>query len=263
MDPIHAIILGFIQGISEWLPISSTGHLRIAEKFFGLSLPLSFDFSLHLGTLIVVLLFFRKDLKMSLMALMRKDFESENGKIFPLVLVGITPTAIIGIILVNLLEPNFSDILFIAGAFLVSGIVLYLSRNRTEGTEEITYLKALAIGVAQGLAFFPGLSRSGLTIATALFLAVRQKMAFKFSFFLSIPAVSGALVLTLFEQNIMLEFTGIGFQEILLSIAVSSIVGYFSLGLLKKLLAMRRFHLFGFYCWIIASILLMASLIIQ
>ena len=137
MDPTQSIILGFIQGITEWLPISSTGHLRILENFFGLSLPLSFDFSLHLGTLFVVLLFFRRDIKMSLMAFVRKDFESENGKILPLIFVGIAPTAVIGIILVNLIEPNFSEVLLIALAFLVSGTLLFLSRNRTEGTEEI------------------------------------------------------------------------------------------------------------------------------
>lgn len=263
MDPTQAIILGFIQGITEWLPISSTGHLRITEAFFGLKLPLFFDFTLHIGTLIVVLLFFRKDLRTSLMALLRKDFKSENLNVFALLLVGSTPTAVIGIGLTIVEEAHFSNVLLIAGAFAVSGIVLYLSKNKTEGKKEITFIEALAIGTAQGIALVPGLTRSGLTIATALFLGVKQEKAFKFSFFLSVPAVIGALALTLYEQNMTLTFPGVGFQEILLGIGLSLAVGYFSLGLLRKLLFAKKFYLFAFYCWSVAIVVLLLSRVFQ
>jgi undecaprenyl-diphosphatase len=260
MDPIQAITLGFIQGVTEWLPISSTGHLRIAEQFFGLALPLLFDVILHVGTLIIVLLFFRRDIKLVLIALVKGDFKSENGKLIPLVIVGTVPTAIIGVVFNSSIETYFSSFLPIAGAFITCGVVLYFSKTGTEQNANITYIQALAIGVAQGVALIPGLSRSGLTIATALMLGVRREKAFKFSFLLSVPAVIGALGLTLYEQNEMLTLVGVGVTEIFVGIAVSLVVSYFALKLLWKALAGRKFYLFAFYCWLIGAILLALSI---
>jgi undecaprenyl-diphosphatase len=248
MDPIQAAILGFIQGVTEWLPISSTGHLRIAEHFLGLTLPLLFDVTLHVGTLIIILLFFRKDIKLVLAGLVKGDFKSENGKLIPLIIVGTAPTAIIGVVFSNTIETYFSSFLPIAGAFLTCGVVLYVSKIGQERKENITYIAALAIGAAQGIALIPGLSRSGLTIATALMLGVRREKAFKFSFLLSVPAVIGALGLTLYEQREMLTVVGVGLTEILVGIAVSLVVSYFALKLLWKALAGKKFYLFAFYC---------------
>jgi undecaprenyl-diphosphatase len=260
MDPIQAIILGFIQGVTEWLPISSTGHLRIAEQFLGLALPLLFDVTLHVGTLIIILVFFRKDIKLVLMTLAKGDFKSENGKLIPLVIVGMVPTALIGWVFSSTIESVFSSFLPIAGAFITCGAVLYFSKTGTERKENITYMAALAIGTAQGIALIPGLSRSGLTIATALLLGVRREKAFKFSFLLSVPAVIGALGLTLYEQNEMLTLVGVGLTEILVGIAVSLVVSYFALKLLWKALAGKKFYLFAFYCWLIGALLLVLSL---
>ncbi len=260
MDPIQAIILGFIQGVTEWLPISSTGHLRITELLLGLRLPLLFDVTLHVGTLAIVLLFFRKDIKLVLAALATGDFKSENGKLIPLILVGTVPTALIGFVFSNAIEAYFSSFLPIAGAFIICGVVLYFSKTGTERQENITYIAALAIGTAQGLALIPGLSRSGLTIATALMLGVRREKAFKFSFLLSVPAVIGALGLTLYEQHEMLTLVGVGWTEILAGIAVSLVVSYFALKLLWKALAGKKFYLFAFYCWLIGALLLALSL---
>ena len=205
MDPLQAIILGFIQGVTEWLPISSTGHLRIAEGLWGLTLPLLFDVTLHVGTLIIVLLFFRKDIKLVLVALVKGDFKSENGKLIPLIIVGTVPTAVIGVVFSSTIETYFNGFLPIAGAFITCGVVLYASKTGMEQKANITYIAALAIGTAQGVALVPGLSRSGLTIATALMLGLRREKAFKFSFLLSVPAVLGALGLTLYEQQAMLS----------------------------------------------------------
>jgi undecaprenyl-diphosphatase len=260
MDPIQAIILGFIQGVTEWLPISSTGHLRIAEQFLGLTLPLLFDVTLHVGTLIIILFFFRKDIKLVLVALVKGDFKSENGKLIPLIIVGTAPTALIGVVFSNTIETVFSSFLPIAGAFITCGIVLYFSKMGLGEKENITYIAALAIGTAQGIALIPGLSRSGLTITTALMLGVRREKAFKFSFLLSVPAVIGALGLTLYEQHETLTLVGVGFTEILVGIAVSLVVSYFALKLLWKALAGRKFYLFAFYCWLIGAVLLALSL---
>jgi undecaprenyl-diphosphatase len=260
MDPIQAIILGFIQGVTEWLPISSTGHLRITEQLLGLTLPLLFDVTLHVGTLAVILLFFRKDIKLVLAALAKGDFRSENGKLIPLIIVGTVPTALIGLVFSNTIETYFSSYLPIAGAFITCGVVLYLSKTGTEQKENITYMAALAIGTAQGIALIPGLSRSGLTIATALLLGVRREKAFKFSFLLSVPAVIGALGLTLYEQHEVLTLVGVGWTEILVGITVSILVSYFALKLLWKAMAGRKFYLFAFYCWLIGAALLALSL---
>jgi undecaprenyl-diphosphatase len=259
MDPLQAVILGFIQGVTEWLPISSTGHLRITELLLGLSLPLLFDITLHVGTLIVILFFFRKDIKNIFAALAKGDFKSENGKLIPLIIVGTVPTAIIGVAFSNTIETVFSSYLPIAGAFLTCGIVLYISKTGQDQKENITYWAALAIGAAQGIALIPGISRSGFTIATALLLGVRREKAFKFSFLLSIPAVIGALCLTLYEQHEALTLVGVGWTEILVGIAVSIVVSYFALKLLWKVLADKKFYLFAFYCWLIAAILLALS----
>jgi len=260
MDPIQAIILGFIQGVAEWLPISSTGHLRIAERFLGLTLPLLFDVTLHVGTLIITLLFFRKDIKIILAALVKRDFKSENGKLIPLIIVGTIPTALIGAFFSNAIETYFSSFLPIAGAFITCGVVLYVSKTGTERNENITYIAALAVGTAQGVALIPGLSRSGLTISTALMLGLRREKAFKFSFLLSVPAVIGALGLTLYEQHETLTLAGVGLTEILVGIAVSLVVSYFALKLLWKALAGKKFYLFAFYCWLLGAVLLALSL---
>jgi undecaprenyl-diphosphatase len=260
MDPIQAIILGFIQGVTEWLPISSTGHLRIAEQFLGLTLPLLFDVTLHVGTLAIILLFFRKDVKLVLVALVKGDFKSENGKLIPLIIVGTIPTALIGVVFSSAIETYFSTFLPIAGAFLICGVVLYFSKTGQERKENITYTEALAIGTAQGIALIPGLSRSGLTIATALMLGMRREKAFKFSFLLSVPAVIGALGLTLYEQYEMLTLVGVGGTEILVGITVSLVVSYFALKLLWKALAGKKFYFFAFYCWLLGAVLLALSL---
>ena len=147
MDTIQAIILGFIQGVTEWLPISSTGHLRVVEQFLGLRLPLLFDVILHLGTLAVILFFFRKDIKPIFTALINGDFRSENGRLIPLIIIGTIPTAFIGLVFNNTIEAYFSNTFPIAVAFLTCGVLLFISKQGRERTDKITYLGALGIGV--------------------------------------------------------------------------------------------------------------------
>jgi undecaprenyl-diphosphatase len=260
MDPLQAILLGFVQGVTEWLPISSTGHLRITEQLLGITLPLLFDVTLHVGTLIIILFFFRKDIKLVLMALVKGDFKSENGKLIPLIIVGTVPTALIGVVFSGTIETYFNDFLPIADAFLTCGVVLYASKTGNEQKEHVTYIAALVVGAAQGAALIPGLSRSGLTIATALMLGLRREKAFKFSFLLSVPAVIGALGLTLYEQHAALTLVGVGWTEILVGIAVSMVISYFALKLLWKALAGRKFYLFAFYCWLMGAALIALSL---
>jgi undecaprenyl-diphosphatase len=261
MDLLQAITLGFIQGVTEWLPISSTGHLKIAEGLIGLaSLPLLFDVILHIGTLTIILVFFRQDIKLILAALLKGDFTSENGKLIPLIIIGTLPTAFIGVIFNRPIETYFSDFLPIAGAFLVCGVVIFISKTGTERKENISYVVAIAMGTVQGIALVPGLSRSGLTIAMGLMLGVERQKTFKFSFLLSVPAVIGALGLTLYDQHAMLAVAGIEWTEILAGISMSILVGYLALKFLWKVLSSRKFYLFAFYCWLFGAALLALTL---
>lgn len=253
---IEAIVLGVIQGLTEWLPISSTAHLKIAEKALGLTVPVLFDVVLHLGTLAVVIAFFRRDVQKILSALKRLDFRSDYGKFIPLIVVGTIPTMIIGLAFHLFLENVIQEISFIAVAFIACGVMLFFAKAGREKVDEIGFSEAFLIGVAQGVAVIPGLSRSGLTITVALLLGIRREKAFKFSFLLSIPAVVGALALTLYTESKALA--SLGLAEIAVGTVVAMIVGYFALKLLWKTLAKGKFHLFAFYCWAIGAFLAVA-----
>ena len=253
---IETIVLGIVQGITEWLPISSTGHLKLVEHFFGLEVPILFDVILHIGTLIVVFAFFRRDVGKILSALAHLDFQTEYGKMTPLIIVGVTPTMLIGIVFGRLIEETFQSILPIAIAFIFCGLILYLSRIAKDKAESIGYSTAIIIGIAQGIAIIPGISRSGTTIAVALLLGIRREKAFNFSFLLSIPAILGALSLTVYTEFGELATSGLGWSEILAGLIVAMFVGYFTLKLLWKTITKGKLHLFALYCWLL-SILLM------
>ena len=253
---IETVVLGVIQGLSEWLPISSTGHLKIAEKFLGLEAPILFDVILHLGTLTVILLFFRRDVKKILSALTRLDFETEYGRLIPLIVVGIIPTAIIGLTFNMFLENFFQEVLTVAVALLACGFFLYSAKAGKERTRNISYFAALVIGIAQGIAVIPGLSRSGLTIATALLMGVKRDEAFKFSFLLSVPAVVGAFGLTFYMNFSELAASNLDWIEISAGVAAAMVIGYLALKLLWKVLAKKRFHFFAFYCWALGALLI-------
>jgi undecaprenyl-diphosphatase len=258
---IEVIILGIIQGIAEWLPISSTGHLRIAERLLlGHPIPLLFDITLHIGTLIVIFVFFRNDIKSILTALAHRDFKSEYGRLIPLIVVGTIPTGLIGLIFSDVVESAFSDILPIAIALIIAGCLLFASRFAREKTDTVTYKTALIFGVAQGIAIIPGLSRSGTTIAVALLLGLKREKAFRFSFLLSIPAIIGALSLLAYKERSQLTASGFGSTEMLLGIAIAMIVGYLALKLLQKVVLDRKFYLFAIYCWLAGSVLIALSL---
>jgi undecaprenyl-diphosphatase len=261
MDLLQSAVLGFIQGVTEWLPISSTGHLRIAEHYFGLTVPLLFDVVLHFGTLIVILIFFRKDVLNILKALTKGDFKSEDGKIIPLIVVGTIPTLLIGFFLGDILDKNFSSIPALGAGFIISGFAVYATKFGKETKQELTFIEAFIVGTAQGLAIIPSVSRSGFTIVAALLLGVKRKEAFKFSFLLSVPSIVGALGLTLYQQHAELTLASIGLTEIAVGIAASIFVSFLALKLLWRTLATRRFHLFAFYCFAVGAILLALNLV--
>ncbi len=260
MDLLQAIILGLIQGITEWLPISSTGHLRIAEYFFDLRVPLLFDVLLHGGTLFVTLVYFRKDIKNVLASLWRQDLKSEHGRLIVPIIVGSVPTALIAIFIGNELDAYLSNLLFLGIGFLVLGAMLFSSKFGVEKTDTISYPAAFLIGVMQGLSIIPSISRSGFTIGLALLLGIKREVAFKFSFLLSIPAVIGALGYTLYGSYDALSLAGIGYAEVIAALIITVAASFLALKILWKTLAAKKFYLFAFYCWLIGIALLVLSL---
>jgi undecaprenyl-diphosphatase len=257
---LQSIILGIIQGAAEWLPISSTGHLRLAEHFMGLSIPLLFDITLHIGTLIPILVFFRKDIKDLLTALAHLDFKSENGRLLLLIIIGTIPTGLIGFFFATPVENLSHDILAIALALIASGTLLYLSRFGRETTDNISIRNAIIFGIAQGIAIIPGLTRSGTTIAIALLFGTKREKAFKFSFLMSIPAVLGAQGLLLYKERHALTLAGFGTTEVLIGVVFAMVVGYFAVKIIRRVIMERKFHWFAAYCWLIGAIVILLYL---
>lgn len=204
----------------------------------------------------MILTFFRKEIWKILSALVLLDFKTEHGRMISSIIVGTIPTALIGIILGSRIESTFQSVLPIAAAFIVCGLMLYSAKTGKEKTENISCLAAVIIGVAQGVAIIPGISRSGATITVALLLGIKREKAFKLSFLLSIPAILGALGLTIYTEFGELTASGLGLAEVLAGTFVAMLVGYFALKLLWKVLLERKFHLFALYCWLLGAALI-------
>jgi undecaprenyl-diphosphatase len=254
-------ILGLIQGLAEWLPISSTAHLKIAEHFIpSLSVTPFFNVVLHLGTLVVVIFYFRKEVKSILSALVHLNFKSEYGQLIPLIVVATIPTGIIGLLYDEFLENNLQTLLIFGITFLIGATVLYISRIGKENTETITFKTALLMGTAQGFAVFSGLSRSGVTISTALLLGLKRQKAFKFSFLLSMPAIIGDLVVEGYKQRGQLATQTLGLPALLVGMAMSMIAGYVAIKLVSKTVMSKKFHYFAAYTSLLGLSLIILTL---
>jgi undecaprenyl-diphosphatase len=254
------LILGLIQGLAEWLPISSTAHLIIAEQFLGITATPLLGITLHVGTLVVVVFYFRKEVKNMLLALAHVDFTSEYGQLIPLIVLGTIPTAIIGLLYVGFLEDSFQTTLIIGITFLVGATILYASRIGKENKDTVSPRTALFMGAAQGFAIFPGLSRSGVTISTALLIGLRREKAFKFSFLLSIPAIVGDLAVELYKQRGQLATQTIGPLEILVGIVAAMIAGYVAIKLVARTVSSRKFHYFAVYTSLLGLVLILLAI---
>lgn len=251
IDEISAAILGFVQGLTEFLPVSSSGHLVVFEKFLSDEKPpVAFDLMLHVGTLLPVLWVYRADI-INIIKGIVTDPKGEDARLAWWVVLGSIPTAILGIGFEDVFEQLFHTPKIVGLTFLITGTFLFATKYikaSDRGLAEMTFRDALIIGVIQGLAITPGISRSGSTIAIALFLGLRRDLAAKFSFLLSIPAILGAFIFKLDELTVSeasLSSLGIGF-------VVSAISGLIALKILLKLVNSGDFSKFSYYLWIIA-----------
>ena len=193
MTIIEAITLGIIQGLTEFLPISSSGHLVLSQVILGIQIPGNdFEVLLHIGTLCSILVVFNNDIKNILFTLSSK----ETRRFILMIFVGTIPAVIIGLGFKDEIEKLFDNIIVVGFALLFTGITLISSFYFKNENKKNTIIKAFLIGIAQAIAIIPGISRSGITISVALFLGLDARQAAKFSFLLAIPVISGCLLYT-------------------------------------------------------------------
>src|SRR3990170_2500473 len=260
---LEIVLLAVIQGLTEWLPISSSGHLVIAQEYLGLRVPVFFDIVLHLGSLVVVLAVLWKDVLNILKAVARLDFKSEDGKLALYVILGSMATAVIGLTLRDLFESFFHNLLAVGVAFIITGSfysIVYVSKRGKLPSGSLSPLRAVLVGIAQGVALIPGISRSGSTIATGLLLKVESKVAFRFSFLLFVPAIIGSTVLTALDSE-NLSMAGIDYFGLFLGLVATVIVGFFSLKLLLKVVLKDKMHVFAYYCWALGLLLVLSQVV--
>ncbi len=240
MGLFQAIISGIVQGVAEFLPISSSGHLVILHKLTGLNEPeILFDIFLHLGTLAAIFIIFGKEIIESV---------TTKKRIGLLILASSLVTFVFVLFFIKNIEAAFSNIRTVGLMLAISGIWLIVSNFIRLGTEGMTVFKAGLIGLAQGIAALPGISRSGATISTGLFLGLDGQAAAKFSFLLSIPAILGAFLFKIKETGFNLTGVNINY---FVGFFISCIIGIISLKLLLRILYKNKFHWFGAYCIVI------------
>jgi len=274
MEPLQSVMLGIIQGLTEFLPVSSSGHLVLLQNLFGISEPeLLFDISLHIGTLIAIFIVFYREILNILQTLLRLPAlikssgnlkslfaDNEEIRIFALILVGSIPTAILGLLFHKIADQIFGSIWIVGLMLLVTGTLLWFTRQmRTEGRPliKVSIRDALMIGLMQGMAIMPGISRSGSTISIALFLGINREIAGRYSFLLSIPAILGAMILGLDSTIIQ---TDIPVRIISLGTVTAAIVGYIALKILLRLVKQGRLYYFAPYCWLLGAATVIWSL---
>ena len=246
--------LGLLQGLTEFLPVSSSGHLVILQAWLpGFGEPgVLFHATVHLATLGAVLVYFRRDVTALGQATARPSrADPATVRLLWLVIIGTVPTALIGFFLKELLESLFTSVPTAASMLLVTGGLLLATDRageRTGGIERLSLTQAIVIGVVQGAAIIPGISRSGATVAAGVFCGLERGLALRYSFLLSIPAILGAFVLQLATHGLdgALAVNKLGYG---LAFAAAFAVGYVSIGVLLKVLLSRRLTWFACYCW--------------
>lgn len=269
MHILQSIIMGIVQGLSEFLPISSSAHLVITSNIYkvlkGIDIQeqstqeIFLDIMLHLGTLIAVLIYFRKDilviLKAFFNAVKSKDFSDKNAKLALYILFGTFVTVLIAFPLHTVAEDLVFSPAIVGILLIITGVLLFssewYSKKLEEKSDKIDFKTSVLIAIAQGLAALPGFSRSGLTIAAGLLCKKDRVNAARYSFLLSIPIILGASMLYPFIKIDMSEFYSYNWTAIFWGTMVSAIVGYLCIKYFLKFVGRYSLAIFGYYCIII------------
>jgi undecaprenyl-diphosphatase len=235
------LLLGIIQGLTEFLPVSSSGHLVLLKHWLGFKGEgVIMEVTLHFATLLAIIIFFRKKIL---------DYATK-GKILAII-VGTIPIAILGIILKDKIEFLFSNYLLVPFTLSLTGLILFISRRAKENKSELDLKTAFIIGIAQALALTPGISRSGFTVAAALLLGLNREKAFEFSFILAIPALLGAFLI-----NIP-DILGANTEEVLNLLPgtlAAFLSGLLALWIFYRLITKKEIYLFSYYLWAVSGV---------
>lgn len=256
MTIYQAVISGIVQGLTEFLPISSSGHLVILHHCFGLERPqVAFDVFLHLGTLLAIVLVFWREV----IALF-----SQRRRLGLLIIAGSVPTAIIAILFGGVFERFFVSVRVVGAMLVVTGIWLALAQNKLHrepaaANRGLNFWQALIIGVSQGAALIPGISRSGATISTALLCGLERRQAVIFSFLLAIPATFGALLFKIRGLSLAGAEGPGGFAPFLIGAITAMAVGIGAIKFLIRMINKGKFYIFSVYCVIIGITVLTLS----
>ena len=263
-----AIILGILQGITEWLPISSSGHLAIFQFYLEEEPPILFDIILHIGSLCVIFYIMRDEIKRVLDSVPSffsnySNYTNLKGeqRLIGLVIVASIPTAIIGFTFDSTVIGDFySEMHLVGGCLIFTGILVWLSKDYSgdKQIDDFPIKNALIVGFFQGLAILPGVSRSGSTIAISKMLGMEPVKAARFSFLLFIPAITGATILKI--QDIDETISEVGTLSLMLGFLSSVITSYFSINILLNLIKKQQFHYFTPYCILLGFLLIYTSL---
>lgn len=268
MNLIQAIIMGLIQGLTEFLPVSSSGHLVLTSslyKYFthkdfvsGGSEEVVFDIILHLGTLLAVFLFFKDDIikitRAFIKACLDRNFSNSDAKIAAFILIGTAFTVIVAFPL-KIVSENLINLPYIVGIFIfLTGCILYLgewvSEKKKAKTDKIDLKTAIIIGLAQGIASIPGISRSGSTISTGIFLGLDRVSCARYSFLLSLPIIIGASIFYPVLEVDLHEFLNYNWVAFAVGFLVSFVSGYFCIKYFLKFLGKHSMKIFAYYCWV-------------
>ena len=274
MNFLTSIFLGLVQGLAEFLPISSSGHLSLFQNFFGLTdAGMFFDVLLHLGTLIAIFVYYWKDIRGMILEFLEmcKEIGGKRSsrptpeamslrRMILLIIVGTLPLFII-LPIKDHIEKLYGNTWFIGLALIATGCLLYFSDRMARGKKGVNTTKitdALIIGCGQAVATVPGLSRSGTTIATAMLLGVDRKFAVRYSFLLSLPAVIGANLLELIKAFKLGIDWGL-MPVYIVGVCVAAMSGYWAIGVVKRLTDQGKFGRFAYYCWGVGALAIVLS----
>lgn len=267
MSIIEAAFLGVVQGLTEFLPVSSSGHLVIFQNLLKIDEPgVLFEIMVHIGTLLAVIIYFRKDVYHLIAAIFqwqkgRSEEVRSYQRLLFYIIVATCVTGILGIAFQDLFESFFDNLLLVGCMLLVTGLILFISdRIKDTSREELNLGTSLLIGFAQSVAIIPGISRSGATISTAIFTRLTRETAARFSFLLSIPAILGAALLNITDLSQVMKIDGTGISYIIGGIS-AAIVSYFAIMFLISLIKKAKLSYFSIYCWIIGITIIVFSII--
>jgi len=270
---LNAVLLGIVQGLTEFLPISSSGHLAMTQKFMGLDATnqqlLFFDILMHLGTLIAVAYVFARPMLLFMRRLRKELFgppvrDKFAYRIALLTILAVIPTGIIGLGLKDEFEQAFGNEIGICMGLILTGVLLSLTAvvpRGKRGWKKFAWWQAVLIGIAQGAAIMPGISRSGSTICMASFCGIRRRWAAQFSFLIVAPVIVGAAILQIkeFVSVSDIKLSSLSWGPLVVGTVVATLVGVLSLRVLLSFVRKARLHLFAPYCWTMAIIFYFAT----